>query len=241
MQGCVVPRQIKGPNSPEIGVISRNYRAKNELRSVVIDLGIVNGASGSAYYQLGNTKIISSVRGPTNSNRAGTFSDLGQLDCEVRYAFEFESQNHNCANPKQLSNMLTDSLSSLIRLDRYPKAVITVSVLILESDGVDIGAIVTCGSIALADAAVELNDLVTSCTTVMIGREIYVDPDRVERGQATSSLTIATACSTGEVALVWSTGVFEPDEFKLMMRFALAGCTALRTHVSNFLSSRVTA
>jgi exosome complex component MTR3 len=48
--------------------------------------GAVNAAAGSAYAEFGQTKVIVSVYGPRESKKAQAFSDIGRLNCDVKFA-----------------------------------------------------------------------------------------------------------------------------------------------------------
>lgn len=64
--------------------------------------------------------------------------------------------------------MLNEALSPALCLERLPKSHIDVYVQILESDGTNasLAAGITCASMALADAGIEMLDLVTACASV---------------------------------------------------------------------------
>lgn len=51
-------------------------REHKEMRSALFKTGVVADASGSAYVEIGETKVICSIRGPRAAQRAGgSFSD----------------------------------------------------------------------------------------------------------------------------------------------------------------------
>ena len=65
------------------------------------------------------------------------------------------------------------SIESAVKLSSYPKSVISLHIMILESDVVlsgnnchynDYNAAVIVASLALADASIEMYDIVSSCT-----------------------------------------------------------------------------
>ncbi len=60
------------------------------------------------------------------------------------------------------------AIAPAIRLDLLPKSVVDVYIQVLEMDGVAamMGAAVSCVSIALADAGIEMYDLVAACSAV---------------------------------------------------------------------------
>lgn len=55
-------------------------------KQLLISTGIVKNASGSAYVELGNMKIICSVQGPRDSFRSVDDQDQGILYCDFKYA-----------------------------------------------------------------------------------------------------------------------------------------------------------
>lgn len=55
-------------------------------KQLLISTGVVKNASGSAYAELGNMKIICSVQGPRDSFRSVDNQDKGALYCDFKYA-----------------------------------------------------------------------------------------------------------------------------------------------------------
>lgn len=51
-------------------------------------------------------------------------------------------------------------------VEKFPKSVIEINVLILEADGGALSAAITAGSLALADAGILCYDVVASCSAV---------------------------------------------------------------------------
>jgi ribonuclease PH len=67
---------------------------------------------------------------------------------------------------RQAEQFLHDALSAVLLLDRYPKAVFDVSVLVLEAAGSVLSAAVMAAGLAAADAAVEMRCVLTAATVV---------------------------------------------------------------------------
>lgn len=55
-------------------------------KELQISTGVIKNASGSAYVELGNMKILCSVQGPRDSYLADGFNDKGKLFCDFKYA-----------------------------------------------------------------------------------------------------------------------------------------------------------
>lgn len=49
-------------------------------------MGVAQGATGSCYVEVGETKVMCAVYGPRPPHRAETFQDTGMLECEVTIA-----------------------------------------------------------------------------------------------------------------------------------------------------------
>eukprot|EP00882_Tetradesmus_deserticola_P028791 GHRQ01032083.1.p2 GENE.GHRQ01032083.1~~GHRQ01032083.1.p2 ORF type:complete len:136 (+),score=12.04 GHRQ01032083.1:741-1148(+) len=60
-------------------------RGYEDFRSVFIDTKVISRAAGSAYVELGDTKVMAAVYGPRQSERKFGFSDRGRLNCELNY------------------------------------------------------------------------------------------------------------------------------------------------------------
>jgi exosome complex component MTR3 len=65
-----------------------------------------------------------------------------------------------------MSETMQMALAPSIQLDKIPKSSVDVFALILESGGSDLAVAITAASVALADASIELFDLVPACQVV---------------------------------------------------------------------------
>lgn len=68
----------------------------------------------------------------------------------------------------ELSRFLEQALTGAVRLETFPKAVVDVYVTVLEDDGAALAAAINVASLALADAGVEMTDLVAACSAVRL-------------------------------------------------------------------------
>lgn len=64
------------------------------------------------------------------------------------------------------ASTVQQALDSAVQLEAYPKSVVDIFCVVLESGGSDLAAIITTASMALADAGIPMFDLVTSCYVV---------------------------------------------------------------------------
>ncbi len=64
--------------------------------------------------------------------------------------------------------LLEQALLPALRTDMYPRSNIDISVLVLDCDGMHaaLGAAITCASMALVNAGIEMRDVVVGCSAV---------------------------------------------------------------------------
>jgi len=68
---------------------------------------------------------------------------------------------------------MSEALSVAIRLEKYPKSSIDIFVIVLQDDGGAFAAAINCASLALADAGIEMFDLV-SCANAVFHFESFI-------------------------------------------------------------------
>lgn len=169
-------------------------------------------ARGSAYYEAGSTKVFCAVNGPYPQPT----SVEGNILCEVRWAsFSGESMaaNENETTTGGMTNLerelsagLSRTMAATVRLDRYPKARIDLSAFVLEDDGAAYVAIVSVAAMALADAGIEMRDLVCAASAAIIRGSIVLDPCTAEEKEAEGSVLVAYQPTFGKVTDVIQTG-----------------------------------
>lgn len=158
-------------------------RKPEQSRPVFLKVGVVSQAKGSAYIEMDKTKVLCAVYGPREVTRREEFSMRGQLNCEFKYATfsnRLRRQHQQDNEEKDLSAMLEEALEPAVCLEKFPKARMDVFVTVLEDDGSVLAAAMTVASVALADAGVEMYDLVVGCSLRQIGNRSLIDPSGAE-------------------------------------------------------------
>lgn len=177
------------------------------LRPIFVRCGAVSEAAGSCYLEAGWSKVLVSIYGPRPDAKASHFSETGRLECTVKLASfcgvpaaELEQRE------KDLPVAIRPALEAALQLTRFPKSVVDVCVLVLEQDGDVVAPAITCASLALADAGIDMFDLVAACTVVKTDEGgMIVDPQGSEAVGTGRSLT-AMMPSRGEVTLLTHDG-----------------------------------
>uniref|UniRef100_A0A7N0VD78 Uncharacterized protein n=1 Tax=Kalanchoe fedtschenkoi TaxID=63787 RepID=A0A7N0VD78_KALFE len=200
-----------------------------QCRPAFMRTGAVNSASGSAYAEFGNTKVIVSVFGPRESKKAMMYSDLGRLNCNVSYTTFASPSRAQGSDHKEFSTMLHKALEGAIILETFPKTTVDVFALILESGGGDLPVVISCASLALADAGIMMYDLVVSASLSCLGPNLVIDPINEEESREDGNLMISCMPSRNEVTQLIITGEWSTPKINEAMRLCLDACTKLST------------
>ena len=255
------------------GDTSSSLRSNRALRRLLLSTSVLTKSDGSALLELGHTKVLCSVHGPRSaaaSSLTGGKSDFnagGQLNCEVRLAPSFGLNPQTTVSEAvtsldgrgggagqlrssattldeiRLSSGLNDAIAPSVRLDRLPKCVVDVFVLVLQSDGSVLPAAITAASLALADAGIELFDLVSSCSVAVVageetgkgasagsgkkGDSILADPNESELLKSRSQLTLAMLPNCREVSFWEQTGRISASASSEAIEVARDGCATV--------------
>ncbi|XP_031285122.1 exosome complex component RRP41-like [Pistacia vera] len=196
-------------------------RAFQQCRPAFFRTGAVNSAAGSAYAEFGNTKVIVSVFGPRESKKAMMYSDIGRLNCNVSYTTFAAPVRGQGSDHKEFSSMLHKALEGVIIVETFPKTTVDVFALVLESGGSDLPVVVSCASLALADAGIMMYDLVASVSVSCLGKNLLIDPVLEEESYQDGSLMIACMPSRYEVTQLTVTGEWSTSKFNEAMQLCL--------------------
>ncbi|XP_077252891.1 3'-5'-exoribonuclease family protein [Tasmannia lanceolata] len=202
-------------------------RTFHACRPAFLRTGAVNAASGSAYAEFGNTKVIVSVFGPRESKKAMMYSDTGRLNCNVSYTTFSSPTRGQGSDHKELSSMLHKSLEGAIILETFPKTTVDIFALVLESGGSDLPVIISCASLALADAGIMMFDLVASVSVSCLGKNLVIDPTSEEESYQDGSLMIMCMPSRNEVTQLTLTGEWSTSKIHEAMELCLDACLKL--------------
>ncbi|XP_048371190.1 exosome complex component MTR3 [Sphaerodactylus townsendi] len=213
-------------------------RDPTALQPLFARVGLLSQAKGSAYVELdGGTKVLCAVAGPREAGGGGGGGPSGgeprgRLACEFRRApFSGRGARGRPSDREpELSLALQEALEPAVRLARYPRAQLDVSALLLQDGGSALAAALCAAGLALADAGVELYDLVAACALCRppSGGEWLLQPGEAEERGAAASLTVALLPALGQVSGLLGSGQGgEPESWAQAVRLGLDGCQRL--------------
>lgn len=237
-------------------------REHHSLRRLRIESAVIASATGSALVELGHTKVLCQVMAPIPSSSSLLPSSLqlsmddGTLFCEVKYAPHFAfSAVHLTANSvsavdqqgklpsmfrheSDLSSKLSAAIAAVVPLGQYPKHAIVVQITILQDDGGVLPVCVTAASLALVDAAVEILDTVTCCSTAVLDGKLLADPNLDEEQAADALVTLAVLPNWKEVTLWEQSGRLSASNTNEAIERCRDGCRTLHKFVREHFAAR---
>lgn len=213
--------------------IEKNKRAgreNNEFRQIFMKTGVITQATGSAYLEMNRTKVICGVYGPLQTNKI-EYSDKGKIVCEFKHS-TFSSHGERKKNiqdkeERAFSICMTQALEVSVILEKFPKSVIEIHALVLEADGGVLSAAITCASLALANAGIEMYDLVSACSVGLVDNQIILDPEGTEEKMQTASVTVACMPSLNEITQLFQTGEISHTKVQEGIDLCLDGCSKI--------------
>ncbi len=122
------------------------------------------------------------------------------------------------------------ALEAAVLLHKYPKAVVDVHVLVLEADGSVLAAALNAASLALANAGIEMRDLVTAATVGVGAGGPLLDLNCADELAVGGGLTVAALGSSGEVVQMHPLrdSVMAVQGLPLLVTMALEACAHAR-------------
>lgn len=177
-------------------------RTPLELRPMFLKAGVISQAKGSAYIELKNTKVICAVYGPREVPRGDGFVASGLLRCEFKlatFACPVRRGHLGDSMEREMGLQVQQALEPAVCLHKIPKSQVDIFVTVLEDDGSALSAAITCASVAVANAGIEMYDVVIGCSVRQAGDDLLVDPTSAEEYYGLSSMQPRQASITAGV------------------------------------------
>ncbi|NXS72889.1 EXOS6 protein, partial [Pandion haliaetus] len=211
------------------------------LRPLFARAGLLSQAQGSAYVELGGgTKVLCAAWGPREAAEPGAAAAVGggRLLCEFyRAPFAGRGARRKPGSAaereaeREAAAALREALEPAVRLARYPRARLAVSALLLQDGGSALAAAISAAALALADAGVEMYDLVVGCALCRSPGPAagwMLQPGEPEERRAVARLTVALLPALNQVSAVLGGGQGSPpDAWAQALRLGLDGCHRL--------------
>lgn len=203
-------------------------RSIDELRNVKIRVGIVKNADGSASIEFGKNRIVAAVYGPREVHpKHMALPDRCVLRCRYHMSpFSTDTRKNPAPSRREveISKVMREALEPALMLEDYPRAAIDVFVEVLQADGGSRCAGITAASVALADAGINMRDIVPACAAGKVDGKIVLDINDVEDKEGSADMPLAYMPHLEQITLLQLDGILNKDEFNECLDKALQGC-----------------
>ncbi|KAH8646497.1 exosome complex exonuclease RRP41 [Tricladium varicosporioides] len=164
-----------------LALLRLDGRRWNELRRLTAQISTLPSADGSSYLEMGNTKVICTVTGPSDSNLArqggggggstGAGGSTTGASVEVvigvaGFAGVDRKKTRGGRGDKisELQTTIQQTFTPHLFTHLYPHSLITISLTILSSDGSLLAALINASTLALISAGIPQPSYITACT-----------------------------------------------------------------------------
>jgi exosome complex component RRP41 len=208
--------------------IRTDGRRADELREIKITVGVVKNADGSAFIEFGRNKIVTAVYGPREVHpKHMALPDRCVLRCRYHMTpFSTDTRKNPAPSRREveISKVMRESLEPALILEDYPRAAIDVFVEVLQADGGSRCAGITAASLALADAGINMRDIVAACAAGKVDDKIVLDINDTEDKEGGADMPVAYMPHLEQVTLLQLDGILTQGQFNECIDMAVNGC-----------------
>ncbi len=217
-------------------------RKANELRKMSAEVGIIPQADGSARFSMGKTVAIAGVYGPKEVLPKHQTKDDRAL-IRVYYSMLPFSTTDRCRpgpsrRSKEISKVMIDALEAAILTEKYPATAIEIHVQILNANAGTRTAAINAASLALANAGIEMRDLVCAVAAGKADDTVLLDLFQPEDNFGQADLPIAVMPNRGEITLVQMDGDLSQKEFDESMKLVMDSANEIYEVQKNALTGK---
>ncbi|KAL9058617.1 MAG: hypothetical protein Q9162_001624 [Coniocarpon cinnabarinum] len=227
-------------SSYSLALLRLDGRRWNELRSLYGQISTQAAADGSAYFEMGNTKVICTIHGPEESSRRaqGAGGTEAQVHVEINIAgFSGNDRTKRSKNDKrnaELQHTISRAFSTQCFTHLYPHSTINVTLHVLTQDGSLLAACINAATLALVDAGIPMQHYISACTagstSSYSSNEEAADPlldlNSLEEAEL-PFLTVATVGGTDQVSVLIMDTRVQMQRVEGMLALAIDGCRSI--------------
>ncbi|POR37664.1 Exosome complex component SKI6 [Tolypocladium paradoxum] len=220
-------------------------RRWNELRRLHAQIRTQDAADGSSYLEMGHTKVMCVVTGPSEQQQQGrrggqtSQRDGASINVNVVIAgFSSVDRKKRGRNDKRIQEIeitIAKTLASTVHTHLFPHSTITVSLHVLSQDGSLLAALINATTLAVIDAGIPMTDYVVACTagstSSYAAGDDAADPLLDLNNQEEQELPFLTVAALGDsdrVAVLVCESRVQVSRLEGMLVVGLDGCKQVR-------------
>jgi len=210
-------------------------RGFDETRPIVAKVGVIKRADGSALFKFGNTWAYAAVYGPRNMYpKFLQDPEKGTLRCHYNMMPFSSSQDRvrpgGSRRSKEISMVTEKALLPVLNLDEYPNSVVDVFIELPQTEAGSRVAGICAASMALADAGLQMKDLVCAVSVGRVDDKLVVDLDYAEEaydGGPVADIPVAILPNLNKVSLLQMDGLVSKEQLMEVLEKAKKTCLDL--------------
>ncbi len=203
-------------------VYEKRYDGRDwkETRPITTKAGVIKNADGSGYFKIGKTEAYAAVYGPRELHPK-FMQNPNKGILRIFYSMMPFSGAGDRVRPgpsrrsKELNLVIEKALMPVLNLDEFPNAVVDVFIEFPQTDAGSRCAAICAASIALADAGLQMKDMVAAVSIGKVDDKVVIDLDYAEEAHPegeVADVPVAVIPSTGEMTLLQMDGKISRDE-----------------------------
>ncbi|MEK6942568.1 MAG: exosome complex exonuclease Rrp41 [Nanoarchaeota archaeon] len=207
-------------------------RGFDETRPIEAKVGVIKRADGSAMFRIGNTMAYAAVYGPRNLHpKFMQDPQTGILRCNYNM-MPFSSSGERVRpggsrRSKEISLVTEKALLPVLNLEDYPNSVVDVFIELPETEAGSRCAGICAASMALADAGLDMRDLVSAVSVGRVDDKMVVDLDYSEESYPdgpVADIPVAMMTGSGKITLLQMDGEVSKEQLTEALEMAKKAC-----------------
>ncbi len=221
-------------------------RKADELRPMSMSVGVLPNCTGSARVQVGNTIVVAGVYGPKRVRpKHAELKDKLLIRCYydlISFSVTDRARPGPSRRSIELGLVIKNALERSIFVEKYPMSMIEVFIEIVQADAGSRAAGIIAASLAVADAGIEMRDLVPSVACGKIDDLICLDLTKKEEdvhdGEGATDIPIAYIPNLKEVTLLQLDGKISSKDLMEAIKLGIKGCEEIHAMMKNAFIER---
>ena len=210
-------------------------RKFDETRKIEAKVGVIPNADGSSYFKIGNTWAYAAVYGPRSLHpKFLQAPSKGILRCNYNM-MPFSSSGERVRpggsrRSKEISLVTEKALLPVLELNEYPNSVVDVFIELPQTEAGSRCAGICAASMALADAGLNMKDLVCAVSVGRVDDKLLVDLDYSEESYENgpvADIPIAMMPNKGTITLLQMDGLVSKDDLKKLLEMGKKVCKGI--------------
>lgn len=206
-------------------------RKPDEMRETEMEANILKNAEGSARVRMGDTVAIAAVFGPKKLHpKHLQESDRAVIKCRysmMPFSVDDRIRPGTSRRGIEISKVTRESVESAVKLEEFPRAGIELYVEIVQADAGTRCCGINAASLALADAGLPMEDLVTGIAAGEVQETPVLDLTKAGEEATTCDVPIAYMPRKEELTLLQTDGDIPIDRYKEVLDLAVEGAEDL--------------